>query len=132
MIRIKNIIKALLASVISATVLIFVFSFILSLTADPLNYISVLPAFLFILAAFVGGCVSRRGGAGILNTVIYMTGYIGLHLILALVAGDAGGVMTPVCYLLALVAAVIGGGLFSSRGHKKPKGLKRYKKNKHR
>ncbi len=125
----RSVLKALLAAVIAATVLIFVFAFIAYKSEDPAKLLPTLGMIAFFVSCFTGGAAARRREGNILNSLVFACIYIFLCFALSLIFGgdrETGKILLT--YLGGIASAVLGGILFAGGRQKKPKGLKKYKR----
>lgn len=125
----RSVLWALLAAILTAAVLIFIFALWAYNSDDPSSLVGIFGMAAFLLSCFTGGAVSRRGGGSILNSLLFAAIYILICFALSLIFESERGIATvALTYLAGLASALIGGMLFAGRKAKKPKTLKKYKK----
>ena len=126
---VRSTIKALLASIIAAAVLIFLFGAIAAKNADPAGLTPIFGMAALIISALVGGISAGRSHRGIIAPIVFAAVYLLLVFGLSIPFGQSrNATATLLCYLGSLVSGILGGMLAKSKGAKKTKNFKKYKK----
>ncbi len=127
----RSVLKALLAAIITATVLIFIFALWAYNSDDPSALVGPLGMTAFFISCLAGGIASRRGEGNILSSLIFGVVFIFVCFALSLIFESERGMGTLLLtYLGGLAAAVLGGIFFGGKRAKKSKALKKYNKTK--
>lgn len=125
----RTVLWALLAAVVTAAVLIFIFALWAYNSDDPSSLVGIMGTAAFLLSCLAGGAVSRRGDTNILNSLAFAVLFILICFALSLVFNSERRIGTVVLtYLAGFASALIGGMIFAGKRTKKPKTLKKYKK----
>ena len=128
----KSLLKALLISVITMAVLLFIFAFVALKSNDSTKNLELYGRIVFFASAFAGCFYAVRSSdtSPLITALIYGGIYalVSFALSLALGGGNISKLWLP---YLSLVAVSFAAALFGSRKKpKKPKGLKAFKKQK--
>lgn len=127
----KSILKALIAAIIAATVLVFIFALLAGKNEDPSKLVAPFGEVAFYLSCIVGGALAGRGG-GLVADLVFGAIYILLCFFASLVAGgEINAVGTALTYTGGMVAVCLGGMVFSGSGKRRSRAFKKYKKKKH-
>ena len=125
----RSVLKALLAAIVTAAVLIFIFALWAYNSDDPSAMVGALGMSAFFISCFSGGIVSRRGDGNILTCLIFGFVFIFICFSLSLIFDSERSIGTLLLtYLGGLASAILGGILFGGKKAKKPKSLKKYNK----
>ena len=125
----RSVLKALLAAIVTAAVLIFIFALWAYNSDDPSALVGPLGMTAFFISCLAGGIVSRRGDGNILTCLIFGFVFIFICFSLSLIFDSDRGMGTLLLtYLGGLASAILGGILFGGKKAKKPKFLKKYNK----
>ncbi len=128
---VRSVLWALLAAILTAAVLIFIFALWAYNSDDPSAMVGAMGMSAFFISCFSGGIVSRRGEGNFLSSLTFGAVFIFVCFALSLIFESERGAGTLVfTYLGGLAAAILGGIIFGGKKAKKPKTLKKYKKSK--
>ena len=125
----RSVLWALLAAVLTAAVLVFLFALWAYSSEDPSALVAPLGMTAFFVSCFTGGAVSRRGEGSFLSSLIFGVVFIFICFALSIMFESSRGIgVLLLTYLGGLAASLVGGILFGGKKAKKPKTLKKYRK----
>ena len=125
---VRSVIWALLAAVVTAAVLIFIFALWAYNSDDPSSLIKGFGTAAFLVSCFAGGVTGARERGNILGSIAFAVIYILVCLTLGLALGGSIGTDGLLIYLGGIALALVGAIVFGGHRTRKPKNYRKFKK----
>ncbi|MBR6514189.1 MAG: hypothetical protein IKT46_05070 [Clostridia bacterium] len=124
----RSVLWALLAAVVTAAVLIFIFAIWVYNSDDPSSLIGVLGMTAFLISCFAGGIMGARGKGSMICSITFVLIYTLICFLLCMIFGGKPGTGMLFTYLGGVACALLGSAVFGGTRIKKPKGYRRLKR----
>lgn len=129
-VNLKTLLKALLISIITIAVLLFIFAFICVKSMDSTKNIELYGRIIFFVSAFTGclyaSCNSQK--APLINSLIFGASFITFSYLISLFSGGAKISRIWIAYLGIIAISLVCSFIGIKKKPRKPKGLKAFKK----